>query len=406
MAASASARPPSHWDWVREQVELLEVAQTYGLQGLKREGRAWRALCPFHDDHHPSLTLHPGTRADGGLAGTWRCWVCDDRHGSAIDLVAALQGCSAADAMERLYAEWGGPDAAPHARIAPVSAPPPVPEPPAAAPDDAPAALVAWYAALWDQLPLAEPHRAALRARGLSEAALTAWRFRTLPPEADALRRDWRVRVEAAAGPWPDAGLPGLTTEGGGQLVGAAGLLIPVFDRTGRIAGAQIRPDHPGGGGKYRWWSSRDRPGGAAAVSRATWIWPRGTDPDWPHAPAVIVTEGVLKAIVIAEALAVPVVGVAGFQQWSRILPGLDAWPIPVIATAFDADVWADPGKAPAEVQCWHTLTTRYPARTIHALRWDGSRAKGFDDALAAGLAWTADAPPVSAPRGPSRKDG
>ena len=56
---------------------IEEVAARLGL-----EISAHKALCPFHNDHHPSLSFN--TRKN-----TYRCFVCD-AHGGTIDLVMHL----------------------------------------------------------------------------------------------------------------------------------------------------------------------------------------------------------------------------------------------------------------------------------------------------------------------------
>ena len=53
---------------------IVEVAQRLGLQVNSRR----MCLCPFHDDHHPSMAL--------GRKNHYRCFVCDAR-GDVIDLV-------------------------------------------------------------------------------------------------------------------------------------------------------------------------------------------------------------------------------------------------------------------------------------------------------------------------------
>lgn len=381
----ATAPRESHWDWVNDHVDILEVAQTFGIRGLKREGDHWQGLCPFHEDHHPSLTINPGTiTSSGPHAGHWICWVCpgttsDHLGGSAIDLVAQLQHLAPEQAMEMLYATYHGTAGPP---------PSPVPDPPSSSTDRVPAHWAAWYAAAWEIFSLAPEHRAALQARGLSPDAVDAWPWRSLPELGDPLRRGWQARLGALATPWPSSGVPGWTSDEGGLCVGPPGLLIPAWNRAGQISGAQIRPDGGTHGPKYLWWSSRQRGGGAGALSQPSWVWPRWSPPDWAHATELIFTEGLLKAILIAEWTGIPTVGVAGYTLWKHILPGLDAWPIPTITTAFDADVWTDPQKQRTEQVCWSTLEARYPTRSIQALRWDGHRAKGFDDVLAAGLAW------------------
>ena len=67
----------------KQQIQVLrdlpieEVAARLGL-----EISAHKALCPFHNDHHPSLSFN--TRKN-----TYRCFVCD-AHGGTIDLVMHL----------------------------------------------------------------------------------------------------------------------------------------------------------------------------------------------------------------------------------------------------------------------------------------------------------------------------
>ena len=53
---------------------IIEVAQRLGLRVNGRR----MCLCPFHDDHHPSMAL--------GRKNHYRCFVCDAR-GDVIDLV-------------------------------------------------------------------------------------------------------------------------------------------------------------------------------------------------------------------------------------------------------------------------------------------------------------------------------
>ena len=50
------------------------VAERLGL-----DVRQHKALCPFHNDHHPSLSFNV-------RKNTYRCFVCG-AHGGAIDLV-------------------------------------------------------------------------------------------------------------------------------------------------------------------------------------------------------------------------------------------------------------------------------------------------------------------------------
>lgn len=56
------------------ELPIEQVAEALGLMVSHH-----RALCPFHNDSHPSLTFHRGRNR-------YRCFVCD-AHGGTIDLV-------------------------------------------------------------------------------------------------------------------------------------------------------------------------------------------------------------------------------------------------------------------------------------------------------------------------------
>ena len=56
------------------EMSIEGVAERLGLEVSRH-----KALCPFHDDHHPSLSFN--TRRN-----TFRCFVCD-AHGGTLDLV-------------------------------------------------------------------------------------------------------------------------------------------------------------------------------------------------------------------------------------------------------------------------------------------------------------------------------
>ena len=55
-------------------LSIVGVAERLGLRVNSRR----MCLCPFHDDHHPSMAL--------GRRNHYRCFVCD-AHGDVIDLV-------------------------------------------------------------------------------------------------------------------------------------------------------------------------------------------------------------------------------------------------------------------------------------------------------------------------------
>lgn len=77
---------------VREGVTAENAARYYGMT-LDSRGRA---LCPFHTDHHPSMTFKHGH---------FRCWSCG-ASGSSVDLVAHILGLTPLDAVKRLNVDF------------------------------------------------------------------------------------------------------------------------------------------------------------------------------------------------------------------------------------------------------------------------------------------------------------
>ena len=53
---------------VRQAIDIVDLVGSY-LQ-LRREGRGYKALCPWHDDTRPSLQVNPERQS-------FKCWVCD-----------------------------------------------------------------------------------------------------------------------------------------------------------------------------------------------------------------------------------------------------------------------------------------------------------------------------------------
>lgn len=63
---------------IRQNVCLVELAREYC--DLIETGNRFVAVCPWHDDDRPSLTICPHRN-------TWVCWVCNIR-GDVLDFFA------------------------------------------------------------------------------------------------------------------------------------------------------------------------------------------------------------------------------------------------------------------------------------------------------------------------------
>ena len=87
---------------VKENINLREAAELYGID----VNRYSKALCPFHNDRHPSLYV-----ADNH----YYCFTCGE-HGDVIDFVGRLFQLSPYDAARKLAADFHlSPDKPPSA---------------------------------------------------------------------------------------------------------------------------------------------------------------------------------------------------------------------------------------------------------------------------------------------------
>ena len=79
---------------------LTDVLRRYGHM-LKKNGAEFVTLCPFHNDHSPSMRVNPDK-------GVWFCDPCAT-GGSVVDYVMKRDGLDVVQAMKKLE-EWGGLD--------------------------------------------------------------------------------------------------------------------------------------------------------------------------------------------------------------------------------------------------------------------------------------------------------
>lgn len=69
---------------VKQAIDIVELVGKY--MQLRRQGRNYVALCPWHDDSRPSLQINPERQS-------WKCWVCDI-GGDIFSFVMKLEGVS------------------------------------------------------------------------------------------------------------------------------------------------------------------------------------------------------------------------------------------------------------------------------------------------------------------------
>lgn len=82
---------------LKQEVSVQRLAEARGVK-LKRHGKELKGLCPFHDDHEPSLCINPEENI-------WNCRGACGVGGSPIDWVMKAEGISFRHAAELLRAE-------------------------------------------------------------------------------------------------------------------------------------------------------------------------------------------------------------------------------------------------------------------------------------------------------------
>jgi hypothetical protein len=99
-------------DEIRDRIAVSSVVGR--VVTLKKAGREFSGLCPFHNERTPSFTVNDGK-------GFYHCFGCGE-HGSAIDFVMRHQGKDFKEAVELIESENGLRSLQPERRSAP---PPP-----------------------------------------------------------------------------------------------------------------------------------------------------------------------------------------------------------------------------------------------------------------------------------------
>jgi DNA primase len=116
--------PESELERLKREVDLVGLVEASGVE-LRRHGKDWLGLCPFHDDRDPSLVVSP----DKNL---WHCLGACGVGGSVIDWVMRRDGVGFRAAVDRLSSSPPAPAAAPRRPPSPAPEPSTVVEPDAA----------------------------------------------------------------------------------------------------------------------------------------------------------------------------------------------------------------------------------------------------------------------------------
>ena len=77
---------------VKQAVDIVDLVNTY--LPLRREGRGYKAICPWHDDTRPSLQVNPERQS-------FKCWVCDI-GGDIFSFIMKIEGVEFPEALAML----------------------------------------------------------------------------------------------------------------------------------------------------------------------------------------------------------------------------------------------------------------------------------------------------------------
>ena len=197
---------------LRDRVDLVAVVQR--RVPLKKSGRDWKGLCPFHGEKTSSFYVVPDKKM-------FHCFGCGV-SGDAIKFVMQMEGRSFRDAVEQLAGEAG------------VDLTPPDPEEArrsarrAALGEVNEKACTFYERVLWEH-PKGEVAREHLRKRGITEDTAKAWRLGYAPNLWDSLMKSHALKgVDPALVEEAGLGVPRKKGPGreSGRIVGFGGRLL------------------------------------------------------------------------------------------------------------------------------------------------------------------------------------
>ncbi len=211
---------------VRAATDIVALISEHSA--LKKVGRRWSGLCPFHTEKTPSFSVN-------AEEGFYYCFGCQ-QSGDAITFVRAMEHLDFVDAVRLLADRAGitlhedqemGRD---HKRRSELLA--------------AMERAVEWYHERLLHAPDAGPARDYLRSRGYDGDVVRRFRLGWAPDDWDALATSLRLPEKVLS----DSGLGFVNRRGRAQDFFRARVLFPICDPSGRpvALGGRILPPRPG----------------------------------------------------------------------------------------------------------------------------------------------------------------
>ena len=318
--------PDDEIERIKRETDLAAVVRARGIE-LKPKSGDLVGLCPFHDDHDPSLHVTPRTRL-------WRCVSCH-ATGNVIQFVQKFDGVSFRHACELLKAGTLAALAGPaHGAPLKKSTVPKLASPLAADADDQAALrqVLDYYHARLKENPAALAY---LKKRGLSAEAVAFFKIgfvdRTL-----GLRLPHNNRKEGAALRARLMRLGVMRATGHEHLRGR--IVFPVIAESGEIGTVYGRAIDDGG--------KHDRHLFLPGPQRGVW------NPAALRSPEIILTEGVIDALTFWSAGFKHVTtGYSAKALPEELLAALIAAKVRRVLIAFDRDEAGEKGAAEVAAQ-------------------------------------------------------
>jgi DNA primase len=93
------AESVSIFERIKQKLDIVD--EIGAVVSLRKSGKAFKGLCPFHSERTPSFYVFPSS-------GTWRCFGCQE-HGDLFTFVEKHQGLEFRDALTQLAERAGVP---------------------------------------------------------------------------------------------------------------------------------------------------------------------------------------------------------------------------------------------------------------------------------------------------------
>ena len=269
-----------------ERYTIEDVANIHGLQELSRRNGEVYCVCPNCGNVKKKFSY---VIAKNDKKDIFHCWSCGV-GGNATDLHVLLSGknfCSTREAARDIFMILNGNNEYQTFHKKSVKRQKEIEtEKPSNKKSEEYCSKV--YFKLLKCLDLQDKHRENLKHRGLSDADIDAYKFKSMPSKKKGI-----AICKALSKMFDLEGVPGFFYENGTwDMFHAEGYLCPAYDgQKNLLLGFQVRLDEPIEKTKYLWFSSTNKEKGCSSGAISSYLPGKGT--------AVLVIEGILKAHIV-----------------------------------------------------------------------------------------------------------